>query len=91
MTSRRIRAKVTGRVQGVGFRMWTQKTAVALGLRGWVRNLKDGSVETVIEGDEAIVEQMIQKLHEGPRVSKVESVEVIPEFIDTSFASFSIL
>lgn len=65
---------VTGRVQGVFFRAWTREQADALGLAGWVRNTPDGHVEAHVEGDEAAVEQMIERLRGGPPSARVEDL-----------------
>ena len=70
-----IRVVITGRVQGVGFRAWVIATATHMGLRGWVRNRNDGSVEAVFSGEEAIVSSMIEACKEGPPSSRVESIE----------------
>jgi acylphosphatase len=70
------RVRVTGRVQGVFFRAWTQSQARELGVHGWVRNASDGSVEAHLEGDEAAVKALIQRLNEGPPSADVENVEV---------------
>jgi len=72
-----LRAVVIGRVQGVGFRFFAERAARELGVRGWVRNLPDGSVETLAEGDEASVRRYIERLRQGPRLSRVEAVEVV--------------
>jgi acylphosphatase len=69
------RVRVTGRVQGVGFRAWAKGRAVGLGLSGWVRNDEDGSVELLLAGDPADVSEMISALHRGPRFAAVEAVE----------------
>lgn len=66
---------VSGRVQGVFFRDHTQKWASSLGLTGWVKNLYDGRVEAVIEGDREKVESLIQKIKEGPPLAQVSDVE----------------
>jgi acylphosphatase len=66
---------VTGVVQGVGFRWFVARQAETLGLRGWVRNLVDGSVEVVAAGEEAQVDVLHQRLAAGPRLSRVERVE----------------
>jgi acylphosphatase len=66
---------VTGVVQGVGFRWFVAREAERLGLRGWVRNLADGSVEVVAAGEEAQIREMHQKLTVGPRLAQVERVE----------------
>lgn len=70
------RVRVTGRVQGVFFRAWTQQQARELGVHGWVRNASDGSVEAHLEGDEAAVKTLIQRLWQGPPSADVEEVEV---------------
>ncbi len=69
-------------MQGVFFRVWTQQQARELGVTGWVRNADDGSVEAHLEGDEAAVKSLIQRLWQGPPsalVSDVEVEEVEPE------------
>jgi acylphosphatase len=68
--------RVTGRVQGVFFRAWTQQQARDLGLTGWVRNASDGSVEAHLEGDEAAIKALVDRLHRGPPSAEVEDVEV---------------
>jgi len=70
----RLRAVVRGRVQGVGFRYFTQREAAALGLCGYVRNARDGSVEIVAEGDPRRLEALLALLHQGPRSAHVETV-----------------
>ncbi|WP_230293809.1 acylphosphatase [Croceicoccus sp. Ery5] len=64
-----------GKVQGVFYRNWTVSTARGLGLTGWVRNRGDGTVEAVLEGDDAAVEAMIAAMHEGPPRARVDSIE----------------
>jgi acylphosphatase len=70
------RVRVTGRVQGVFFRAWTQQQARELGVSGWVRNAEDGSVEAHLEGDEAAVKALVRRLWEGAPSAEVEKVEV---------------
>jgi acylphosphatase len=67
---------VTGRVQGVFFRAWMRDQAIALGVTGWVRNCPDGRVDSHIEGEEAAVEQLIERMRKGPPAAKVEDVHV---------------
>ena len=74
MTTRR--AVVSGRVQGVGFRFFAERAARDLGVRGWVRNLPDGSVETVAEGEEDAVSGYLARLRTGPGGSRVDAVAV---------------
>jgi acylphosphatase len=65
---------VEGRVQGVGFRAFVEREARTRGLRGWVRNRSDGSVEAVFAGEEEEVQSMIVACHRGPRMSAVRAV-----------------
>lgn len=69
---------IGGRVQGVGFRMFAQATAAVEGVHGHVRNLPDGRVEAVVEGDQAAVDRVELKLRRGPRGAHVETFEVEP-------------
>lgn len=73
---RRVRAVVSGEVQGVGFRYSTRERARELGVAGWVRNLPDGSVEAEVEGEAGAVERMLAWLGRGPSGSRVASVAV---------------
>jgi acylphosphatase len=66
---------IDGRVQGVGFRFFAQKTASRLGLKGFVRNLPDGRVETYAEGNEASLNEFLQRMQEGPGAGYVSGVE----------------
>ena len=72
----RLNAIVYGRVQGVGFRFFVLQQAVALGLSGWVRNLADGMVEVLAEGDTASLQEFLAALHEGPDAAFVRDVKV---------------
>lgn len=67
---------IRGRVQGVGFRNYIAYKAGELGIRGWVRNRTDGSVEAVVQGTPAAVTAIIECAHRGPRAALVESVNV---------------
>ena len=68
------RLVIAGRVQGVGWRDWMVRRARALGLAGWVRNLPDGSVEALVAGNEAAVEEMLRACRRGPYAAEVESI-----------------
>jgi acylphosphatase len=70
------RVVIRGRVQGVGYRVWTEDTALDLGLDGWVRNRRDGSVEAVLAGPEDTVARMIEACRRGPSSARVEAVDV---------------
>ncbi|MHC4591308.1 MAG: acylphosphatase [Planctomycetota bacterium] len=72
----RARVVIGGRVQGVWFRGTTYDQACGLGLTGWVRNRRDGKVEAVFEGPRSNVRQMVAWCHHGPRLARVESVDV---------------
>jgi acylphosphatase len=74
-----IRVIVTGKVQGVGFRDFTQMQARTLKLDGWVRNLSDGTVEAMLSGDKAMIERMLIALRVGPPNSAVINVRSLPE------------
>jgi acylphosphatase len=74
---RSVRIRISGRVQGVGFRAWMEDEAMVLGLAGWVRNRRDGSVEAVVSGAPEQVEEMIARCHRGPRAARVSEVAVV--------------
>ena len=74
MPQKRLHARVTGRVQGVGFRYFTESHAVGLKLHGWVRNVDDGSVELVAEGSAIALDALVERLREGPALSRVDDV-----------------
>lgn len=74
---RSVLVRISGRVQGVGFRDWTQREAVARGLSGWVRNLPSGEVEAVFSGDAAAVDAMLAACRSGPRFAHVDQVSVV--------------
>jgi acylphosphatase len=87
----RVRAVVSGRVQGVCFRAETQKQASQLGLTGWVRNLRDGGVEVLAEGEEQRIQQLIAWCRSGgPPHARVDMVEELPEAFTGEFDTFSI-
>ena len=73
---KRAHVRIYGKVQGVWFRAHTKEMADKLGIKGWVRNVPDGSVEAVFEGDDESVEKIIEWCHHGPPLARVEGVEV---------------
>ena len=87
--NRTVRIGLTGRVQGVAFRDWLQSEARALGLTGWVRNRRDGSVEAVISGDPALVDDMLARCRQGPPAARVTDLAILAEEAAT-FADFDI-
>ena len=84
------RYRVTGRVQGVGFRYFVWREAERLGIDGWVRNCVDGSVEALAHGSADELERFERCLEEGPRFSRVTSVEVADEADDEVAPGFAI-
>ena len=70
------RVVVRGRVQGVGYRAWTEDTAILNGLDGWVRNRRDGTVEAVFAGSAEAVAGMIEACRRGPDSARVDAVDV---------------
>lgn len=75
MDSRRVGLRIRGRVQGVSFRESARAEALRLGLKGWVRNLPDGSVEAVAEGAPTALESFVSWSHRGPPQARVTDVE----------------
>ena len=73
-TLARLVARVEGRVQGVGYRMFVRERAVALGLSGWVRNLPSGDVDLEAEGPRAVLDRFLSDLQSGPPASRVRNV-----------------
>jgi acylphosphatase len=76
--TRTLLLRISGVVQGVGYRAWAEDQAKALGLAGWVRNRRDGSVEVLVSGETGAVEQMLGLCWQGPRAAQVERVESEP-------------
>jgi acylphosphatase len=86
----RAHAIITGRVQGVFFRVETQRAARSHGVNGWVRNKTDGSVEAVFEGDEANVKAMLVWCQEGPPHAHVSHVDVTWQDYTGEFETFQV-
>ena len=81
---------ISGKVQGVFFRAETQRTAKSFNLAGWVRNMADGRVEAVFEGDDANVDKMLAWCHIGPPAARVEEVLTEEECYIDEFMNFNI-
>lgn len=90
MSNARAHVYVSGRVQGVFFRDTTQRKASAHGLSGWVRNLPDGRVEAIFEGNEKAVHQMVSWVRSGPPNAYVTDVDVSYESFTGEFGTFRI-
>ena len=88
---KRMRVVIQGKVQGVYFRVYTQKKASELGIQGWVKNNPDGTVEAVFEGESANVANMVSWCHKGSPHSKVTHVECYSEPFKNDFQNFKIL
>ncbi len=88
MVKVRVHVFVSGRVQGVFFRQSTQRKAQSLYVKGWVRNLPDGRVEAVFEGDESAVKTLIDYCRRGPSAARVDDLEVRNENYVGEFSGF---
>ena len=85
-----VKIFISGRVQGVFFRGFIEKEAKERKLKGFVRNLDDGRIEIVVEGEDRKVNEMVEKCKEGPRHSEIRSVETEP-LSNQGFDSFKVL
>lgn len=86
----RLSARVTGRVQGVGFRHFTRSRAHDLGLTGWVRNETDGSVQVEAEGPRDVLDTFLDALRNGPRPARVVDVETDWRDAEQAFDGFRV-
>ena len=91
MSNQRIRIFVTGKVQGVFFRQTLKVMAKKNDIFGWVKNLKDGRVEAVLEGNEEKISRLIEWAHGGPTNARVEDVEIRNEKFTGEFLKFDVL
>ena len=87
---KRVKLKIYERVQGVGFRYSVYLLAKSLGIKGFVRNCEDGSVEAIFEGYPSKIEEMIKFCKKGPPLAKVEKVEIKEESCKNEFKGFEI-
>ena len=76
MSEKGLKLHIHGLVQGVFYRGWSAETARELGLRGWVRNRRDGSVEMLVHGDAETVQRFIERCREGPPAARVDRIDV---------------
>jgi len=86
----RLHARVEGRVQGVGFRYFVRENANWVGVKGWVRNRWDGSVEVVAEGDRQALDRLVKILWQGPRASLVTNIKLTWDEASGEFRSFGV-
>ncbi len=91
MSNQRIRIIVTGKVQGVFFRQALKVMAKKNNVFGWVKNLKDGRVEAILEGDEEKVSRLVEWAHGGPANARVKDVEIRNEKFSSEFLKFDVV
>jgi len=90
MTKARVRLFISGRVQGVFYRSFTEEVARSHGLGGWVRNLPDGRVEALMEGEKESIGRAIEACYQGPPAAKVDNIDFQWEDFRGEFTSFSV-
>jgi len=91
MKQQRVHLLVTGKVQGVFFRQALKVVAKKNNVLGWVRNLKDGRVEAILEGDNKSINSVIEWTRIGPANSRVDDIEVSNEELKNKFSTFDVL
>lgn len=89
--NRRLLIQVSGRVQGVFFRASTRDKAKSLGLTGWVRNLANGDVELLVEGEPGAVAHMLAWCHTGPALARVDACHIAYQSPTGEFSQFSVV
>lgn len=82
--------KVHGKVQGVGYRFYATRVARRLGLKGWIRNLRDGTVDAVVEGEPDAIDEWIEEIREGPRYAEVTRIDQEKKPFSGSFGEFDV-
>ncbi len=87
---KRIKTRIYGIVQHVGFRKFVRRNAQELGITGWVKNNLDGTVEAIFEGEDGPISELIEKCKKGPLLAMVDKVEVIEEEPKKEFEEFLI-
>lgn len=87
----RIHAFVSGFVQGISFRYYTKDLAVKLGLKGWAKNLIDGRVEVIAEGNRSEIDSLIAFLKKGPQGARIKNVEIKEEEYKGEFKDFDVV
>jgi len=90
MERRRVKVYYTGYVQGVGFRWYCQKIAKKLGLVGWVKNLSDGNVEILVEGEDSTIKDFLSQLKSGYLGRNISNIEIFEEKYSGEFNDFDI-
>jgi len=90
MSRKKLEAVVSGMVQGVGFRYFVYRTARQLGLVGWARNLPDGRVQVVAEGDRGTLEVFVRELRVGPRFASISDIALRWAEPDGKYTTFDV-
>lgn len=86
-----IKAIVSGTVQGVFFRAFVKEKADSLGIKGFVRNVEDGKVECYFEGDNEVIEKLMDEVRQGPQYSMIKNVDVSDEKYTGDYKDFRVL
>lgn len=81
---------ISGKVQGVWYRVFVKENARELGLTGWVRNTDEGAVESVVQGEKAAIEQLIAHCRQGPKLAEVKDIDIVWEEIKENVGDFTI-
>lgn len=89
--TKRVQVTVYGLVQGVGFRMFVHRSATRLGLKGWVKNMQDGTVRIDVQGSAGLIEKFLKDVRLGPPASKVATLAVLDKQPDPSIKAFTVL
>ncbi len=89
MAHKTVRLRIHGRVQGVGYRDWTVRTAREFGVIGWVRNRADGSVEALASGEAAKIDRFVDACRQGPRLAFVSSLKAVTAEAEPDLTDFS--
>ncbi|MDX1582533.1 MAG: acylphosphatase [Thermoanaerobaculia bacterium] len=82
--------KIHGKVQGVGYRFFATRVARRLGLKGWIRNLRDGTVDAAVEGESDSIDEWIEEIREGPRYAEVTKIDQESKAYQGKFGEFDV-
>ena len=82
--------RIHGKVQGVGYRFFATRVARRLGLKGWIQNMRDGTVEALVEGEKKTIDEWIEELKEGPRYAEVTKIDQEPKDSSGKLGDFDV-
>lgn len=91
MAQVRVQLEISGRVQGVCYRYFTEQSAQKAGLTGWVKNQLNGNVSALLEGEEGAVAMVIEQCRQGPQMAHVDNITIKSQPYRGEFDSFTIL